>query len=161
MKRVVLSLAAVAASAAAPAAAETVFVGGATIRTVTTQCGSAATVGDYGRLIYRPASPGLDNGADSYLAFVFNRAAYAMTVPNNTFRINVNYAGQGVGSTLNVSTKTGGITQWTLSPATLAATTPSTTLTATLANFWAITGCTVTFNAYLIRVKSNATDVVN
>lgn len=147
--------------APAPAMAEIVYVGDAFVQAVTPKCRNVIAAGDYARLIYRPAIPGFGNGADSYLAYVPGRASYAMTVPNNTFQARVNYAGQSVGSTLNVQTKTGGVLDWQQDPQQPDLSGRSMTVTASIANFWTITGCTVTFQTNLLRVKSNVGENLN
>lgn len=148
LKRAIFLAAALAASAA-PASAATVWVGNVFVTAAASVCGASAAVGDYATLIYRPASVPLGNGANSYLAYVSPRSSFAMTVPNNTFRPLVNYAGQFVSSTLKFGTSSGGITAWTMTPATLSATTTHAQLTTTLANFFATTGCTVTLRGDL------------
>ena len=130
--------------------AETLWIGNAFVTTaVQPTCGSAAAVGDFDRVIYRPAGGSLGNGADSYFAYIGQRANFTMTVPGNTFTAGLNYAGQGVSSFINFSSKVGGITNWTMAPPTLDASVKHATLTATLANFFTVTGCTVSLRADL------------
>lgn len=108
---------------------------------------SVAAVGDYYRGLYRPAVSGLGNGADSYLALVGQRSSFTIMAPNNTFRAGINYASSYVSSSINFGSNTAGITAWTQAPATPGAGTANITLTATLANFWNVKGCTVTLQA--------------
>ena len=138
-------------AASTPAWAETVWVGDALVTSAPSLCGSAAAVGDYATLIYRPAGTALGNAADSYLAYVSQRANMTMQVPNNTFRSGVNYASRYVTSYIAFGTNVAGVTAWALSPPTLATTTTHATLTATLANFYGVTGCTVSIRAALER----------
>ncbi|GLK79553.1 hypothetical protein [Methylopila turkensis] len=151
----------VAAAFATGANAEIMYVGSAAVTAASTACGNSATVGDYARITYRPAYPAFGNSGDSYLAYVTTRASFAMTVPANTFRAGINYSGQSVGSTLNVASRAGGITAWTQAPATPATDTSSINVTATFANFWTISGCTVSLRFNLLRVKSGPDEVLN
>lgn len=105
---------------------------------------SVAEVGDYYRGLYRPAVSGLGNGADSYLALVGQRSSFTLMVPNNTFRAGINYGSSYVSSSINFGSNTAGITAWSQAPATPGANAANLTLTATLANFWNVKGCTVT-----------------
>lgn len=135
-----------------PARAESLWVGTAFVTEATSVCGSAATVGDFARLIYRPAGTSLGNDADSTLAYITSRASVTMFVPNNTFRANINYSGQSISSQVTITTRTGGILGWTLSPSVLATSTPRASLTARLANFFAVSGCTVSLQANLAKI---------
>lgn len=110
---------------------------------------SVADVGDYYRGLFRPAVSGLDNGADSYLALVGQRSSFTIMVPNNTFQAGINYGSSYVSSSLSFGSNSAGITRWTQSPATPTATTNSINITATLANFWNVKGCTVTLRGAL------------
>lgn len=149
-----VGLAAALLVAASAVRAETVFVGDSLVLAATSQCGTAISVGETARFTYRPTGSGLGNGADSYLAYIGNRSSYAMTVPGNTFRERVNYAGQAMSSSLSLKTETGGITGWDQKPAKASADVENLELTATLANFWAVVGCTVTIRSNLLRVRS-------
>jgi hypothetical protein len=138
------------------ARAETIWVGQAFIvakqESTPGICGDAASIGDYSKIVYRPASAPLGNGADSYLSYVGRRTSLVLFVPNNTFRSGINYSGTYVSSQLNFGTKVGGVTAWSLTPTVLAADTLTATLTATFANFFGVTGCTVSWRADLERV---------
>ena len=137
-------------SVATVAQAETLWVGNAFV-TVAPQptCGTAATVSDYSRIIYRPASVPLGNGADSYFAYIGNRADFTMTTPGNTFRSGINYGAHFVTSNINFGSNVGAITAWTLTPAVISASQTNYTLKATFANFYGVTGCTVSLQANL------------
>ena len=137
-------------SVATFAQAETLWVGNAFV-TVATQptCGTAASVSDYSRIIYRPASVPLGNGADSYFAYVGSRADFTMTTPNNTFRSGINYGGHFVSSYINFGNNVGAITAWTLTPSVISASQTNYTLNATFTNFYGVTGCNVSLQANL------------
>lgn len=159
MKRsIVTVLGAAGALALAPMAAraQTVWTGNMFVTAVPspTNCinssgVSVADVGDFYRALYRPAGTALGNGADSYLALVSQRSAFAITVPNNSFRAGINYASSYVSSTVGFGSNAAGITQWQQSPTSPGTGTANVTLTATLANFWNLTGCTVTLQGAL------------
>lgn len=142
----------VVALAVSGAKAETVFVGDTLVLSTTSACGTSVTVGETARFTYRPAGDKLGNGGDSYLAYVANRSSYGMTVAGN-FNAGRNYAGQGVGSSVGVSTAVGGILGWEQSPAKIGTGTGNIELTATLANYLAVKSCTVTIRSNLIQVK--------
>lgn len=143
----------VAALAVSGAKAETVFLGDTLVLSTTSACGTSVTVGETARFTYRPAGDKLGNGGDSYLAYVANRSSYGMTVAGNLFGAGRNYAGQGVGSSVGVSTSVGGIVGWEQSPAKIGTGTANIELTATLANYLAVKNCTVTIRSNLIQVK--------
>lgn len=136
------------------ARAETVFVGDTLVLSTTSKCGTSISVGETARFTYRPTGTGLGNGADSYLAYIGNRSSYTMTVPGAPFRSGVNYAGQAMSSSLSLKTETGGIIGWDMKPAKPGPDTASVTLVATLANYWAIVGCTVTIRSNLLRMQN-------
>ncbi|PZQ11311.1 MAG: hypothetical protein DI565_18645 [Ancylobacter novellus] len=140
-------------AAAGAVRAETVFVGDTQVLAVTTNCSGNISVGETARFTYRPAGPGLGNGADSYLAYVGSRSSYTMTTPNNTFRAGINYAAQGLGSRLTLTNTTAGITGWTQNPATITTTTTSAELVSTFANFWGVKGCTATIRSNLLKMN--------
>lgn len=146
-----IGLAALASFAAAPARAETLFVGSAMISALTSACSPSFVVGDFGRMTYRPSGGNLGNGGDSNLSFQTSRASYAMNVPNNRFQFGVNYGGQSVSSQLTVLTKAGGVTQWVQDPAAIGPGTVKLDITASIANFFSITGCTATFQMSLVN----------
>lgn len=110
---------------------------------------TVAEVGDYYRGLYRPAGTALGNGANSYLALISQRSSFAITVPNNSFQAGINYGSSYVSSTIGFGSNSAGITRWQQSPTTPATGTPNVTLTTTLANFWNLTGCTVTLQGAL------------
>ncbi|RXF73652.1 hypothetical protein [Hansschlegelia zhihuaiae] len=143
--------AALSVAAVAPAAAETLFVGSAMVTARTAKCGDAIAAGDFGRMTYRPVGVRLGNDGSSYLLFVTSRASYGMSVPNNQFQLNVNYGGQSINSQLSVTPRTGGVTQWVQAPRTIGPATPGLEITGSIANFFAIKGCTVTFQANLLN----------
>jgi hypothetical protein len=144
--------AAVAVSVAMPASAETLWVGNVLVTAATDQCGSAAEEGGYFRSVYRPAGVPLGNGANSYLTYLGQRSSYAMTVPNNQFQFGVNYTASGVTSEIKIVSKAGGITQWVQNPVSVSTNTTFITVTASIANFFAVTGCTATFQGHYVRV---------
>lgn len=139
--------------AGSAARAETVFVGDTLVLSATSACASVISVGETARFAYRPAGAAFGNGADSYLAYIGGRASFAMTVPGNTFRSSVNYAGQSMGSKLSLTTGKGGVTGWTQNPATLSTSTDVAELVASFANFWAVKGCTVTIRTNLLKMN--------
>lgn len=147
----VVGLAASAATASG-ARAETVFVGDTMVLSTTSACVNVISVGETARFAYRPAGAAFGNGADSYLSYIGGRSSFAMTVPGNTFRASVNYAGQAMGSKLNLTTGKGGITGWTQNPATLSTSTATAELVANFANFWGVKGCTVSIRSNLIKM---------
>jgi|APTNR8051073442_1049403.scaffolds.fasta_scaffold54207_1 hypothetical protein len=108
-----------------------------------------AEVGDYYRGLFRPAGTALGNGADSYFALVGQRSSFTITVPNNSFQAGINYGSSYVSASINFGSNTAGITRWTQVPATPAPGTANVNLTATLANFWNVRGCTVTLQGAL------------
>lgn len=135
------------------ARAETSWVGTAMVLpTPPAICGTAAGTGDYATLIYRPAGAVFGNGANSYLAYVGRRSNFTMMVPGALFQAGVNYASRYVTSWIVLASNTGGVTAWSMSPATLSPSTQSATLEATFANFYGVSGCTVTLRAGLSRV---------
>ena len=133
------------------ARAETAWVGNAFILTATPACGNTAAAGDAQRVIHRPAGAALGNGADSYFAFVGQRANFTMMVPNNTFRAGINYAARYVSSYLNFGTANGAITAWSMSPAVMGAATNSAELTMAITNYYNIVGCNISVRADLER----------
>ncbi|MFC3691354.1 hypothetical protein [Chenggangzhangella methanolivorans] len=142
-----------AALAASGAEAETVFVGDSLVLSTTTTCGTSIAAGETARLTYRPAGAKLGNGGDSYLAYVANRSSFTMTIAGAVFGSGQNYAGQNVSSYLGVATIVGGVVGWQQSPAKIGPDTETIELTATLANYLTIKGCTVTIRSNLIQVK--------
>lgn len=147
----ILPLAGVVALLPVMASAQTTWIGNVFVSAVPAPASclnssgvTVAEVGDAYRGMYRPAVSGLGNGADSYLALVGTRSSFTIMVPNNTFRAGINYGSSYVSSTINFGSNTAGITAWTQVPVTPAATTLNVTVTATLANFWNVKGCTVT-----------------
>lgn len=152
MKTLLLALP-FAALAAPDAKAETLFVGDTLVLSTTTACGTSITVGETARFTYRPAGSKLGNGGDSYLAYVANRSSFTMTVAGNLFGVGRNYAGQNVSSYLGIASVSGGITGWQQSPTKIGTGTETIELTATIANYLAINGCTVTIRSNLIEMK--------
>lgn len=146
------AMAAFIGAASTPARAETLFVGGALVSARTSQCGNSVVPGDVGRMTYRPSGGALGNGPDSNLAFFTSRASYAMNVPGARFQFGVNYGGQSVNSQLSVTPKAGGVTQWVQAPNNIGAATQKLDVTASIANFFGITGCSVTFQMSLLKV---------
>lgn len=133
------------------AQAETLWTGNAFVTTASTACGTSARVGDFFRAIYRPAGTGLGNGANSYLSLTSSRANFAVTVPNNTFRMNINYTGRTVGSTVSLGTHAGGILLWNESAA-FATGTANITVTARFAKFFGTTDCTATVQVFFTKL---------
>ena len=135
------------------AQAETVWVGNSFIDAVSggTTCTSIFSVGDTGRLVFRPRGGALGNGGDSQLAYLSSRSAFQMIVSSGDFKTNVNYAGQSEGSTGNVGSNTGGILAWTQSPTTIGSGTPYIKVVAKFANFFRISGCSVTLRSNMIQ----------
>lgn len=141
------------ACACGVARAETSWVGTAFVMPTPPEiCGTAAASGDTATLIYRPAGAAFGNGADSYLAYIGQRSNFTMLVPGALFQAGVNYASRYVTSYIAFGSNTAGVTAWSMAPTTLSASTPSATLQATFANFYGVTGCTVTLRAALSRV---------
>lgn len=148
------ALAALAALAAVSVHAETVWVGNAFVTAATAACGPAtagafAAVGDFYRVIYRPAGVPLGNAADSYFAIIGQRSNFTMLVPNNTFRSGINYASRYVTSQVNFGTNGASILAWSMTPAALDASVKNASLTFTFANFFAVAGCNPTIRADL------------
>jgi hypothetical protein len=141
------------AAFATAAMAETVFVGDSLVLSASTACTGTISVGETARFIYRPAAPGLGNGADSYLAYIGNRSSFTMTVPNNTFQAGVNYAGQSMGSKLTLTTNTAGVTGWAQNPVAISASTTQTELVANFANFWGVKNCSVSIRSNLLKMS--------
>jgi len=136
---------------ASPAQSETLFVGSAMVSARTSQCGNSVVTGDFGRMTYRPSGAALGNGGDSNLAFLTSRASYSMNVPGGRFQFGVNYGGQSVNSQLTITPKAGGVTQWVQAPQNIGPSTPNLDITASIANFFGITGCSVTFQMSLLN----------
>lgn len=145
MKRIPLLIACLSTGAVTPAGAETLWFGEGFVVARTTQCGDSVSLGDFAKVTYRPAGTTNGNGADSSLSWVSSRASHTMLVTNNSFRPAINYRGQSITSKAGYASKAGGILAFTETPG------PSTDLglEATFANFYTITGCTVTFRAAL------------
>lgn len=147
MKRTFLFLVAgLAIGAATPAGAETLWFGEGIVVARTTACGDSVSVGDFAKVTYRPAGATNGNGADSSLSWVASRSSHTLRVMNNSFRPAINYAGQSITSKAGYASKAGGILAFTETPG------PGTDLgiEATFANFYTITGCTVTLRAALL-----------
>lgn len=148
MKR--FAAAALASCAAMSAHAETLWVGNAFVTAATQPtCGTAANVGDYARVIFRPAGVPLGNGGNSYLAYLGQRSNFTITAVGNSFQSGINYAGQYVSSYINFGANAGGITAWALTPAAISASQQNYALTGTFANFFGVAGCTVSVQADL------------
>lgn len=133
------------------AQAETLWIGNAFVTVASTACGISAKVGDFWRAIYRPAGTGLGNGANSYLSLTSSRANFAMTVPNNTFRANINYTARTVGSTVGLGTHSGGILAWT-ETANFAAVPINSGVTMRLAKFFGTTNCNATLRVFFTKL---------
>jgi hypothetical protein len=138
------------AAAILPASAETLWIGNGFVTAVTAACTGTIAVGDFGRVVYRPAGTTLGNGADSHLAYVTSRASYTMRVPNNSFRPMINYGGLAVSSKATFPSASGGILQFTATPIPGGGS-PELRLVGSFANFFAITGCTTTIDAMVTR----------
>lgn len=148
MKRLIF--AALAPLIAAPAQAETLWVGNAFVTAaVQPTCADPASVGDYSRGIFRPAGVSLGNGANSYFAYIGTRSNLAFYVPNNAFQSEVNYGAYFVNSYVSFGGNVAGITAWTLTPPVISSTQKNYTLNATFANFFDLVGCTVSLEADL------------
>lgn len=151
MRKPLLVLAVLAGTS--PAAAETTWAGTAFLVSATTPCaGSGIAKGDFGRLLYRPTGSGLGNGANSTLTYISSRSSFTMYVPNNGFRPRINYGGTIISSTLSIVSKTGGILDWATTPSTFGINTNDATVTAGIANFFGITGCTVSLRGSLVKI---------
>ncbi len=148
MKRFIF--AALATLIAASAHAETLWLGNAFVTAaVQPTCGVAATVGDYSRVIFRPAGVSLGNGGNSYFAYIGTRSSLTFYVPGNSFRPGINYGAYFLNSYVSFGGNIAGITAWTLTPPVISAVQKNYTLTATFANFFDLTGCTVSLKADL------------
>lgn len=153
MKSVAAATLALSLLCAGAARAETSWVGTAMVMfTPPAVCGSAASAGDYGTMIYRPWGTALGNGANSYLAYIGQRSNFTMMVPGAPFQAGVNYSSRYVTSNIALGTNTAGVIAWSMSPSSLSASVQSATLEATFANFYNVSGCTVTLRAALSRV---------
>ena len=164
---VVAAIAAIAAcSAGAPAQAQSdpaaapavstgvpVYQGTAFVTAVTSACATNFGVGDYYTMLFRQL---VESGNTSYgggIAFFSPRSAVAYVMPANKplnggkqSQTSVNAHGES--SKVGPFSYTGGF-NLTISPATLAASTPNVTITGTVTNFFNYSGCTVTIRAAL------------
>jgi hypothetical protein len=149
MRRLILAAAAALLSAFG-AHGETLWIGNAQLIAATSACVNSVTVGDFFRAIYRPMGVPLGNGANSHLALLAQRSSFVMRVPNNTFRASINYVGQTVGSTIGITSKAGGILGWQESAGFGSPLVSN--VTASIANFYGVTGCTGTVRMALMRL---------
>lgn len=137
------------------ARAETAWVGNSFAVRAPSYCGNTIGKGDTSRVIYRPASTTLGNGTDSHLAILSQRAAFAARVTGGVVKTGVTYTPLWIGSQLNTDKDntawTSTISSWTMTPATLTATTDSAEVTFTIVKYYGKSGCDVTFHASLER----------
>lgn len=137
------------------ARAETAWVGNSFAMTAPSYCGSTVGSGDSNRIIYHPAGAALSNGTDSHLAIVGQRSVFVARVAGGLAKTGATYSPLWVGSQLNTDKDytawTSTISSWTMTPATLTATTDSAEVTFTIVKYYGKTGCDVTFHANLER----------
>lgn len=137
------------------ARAETAWVGNSFAVNAPSYCGSTIGYGDSNRITYRPAGSALGNGTDSYVAILSQRSAFVARVVGSLAKTGAAYSPLWVGSHLNIDADynawTSKISSWTMTPATLSATTDSAEVTFTIVKYYGKTGCDVTFHANLER----------
>lgn len=138
MKKFLIAVLLLASSAAQ---AETLWVGEARVIATNPECDYR--MGESYRATYRPKGA-TGNGANSNLAIFSIRSGWWMTVPNNTFRNNVNYSGKYWGSSLDFFTANGAVLNWEQSVA-FGDSANVANVEATITNAFAQPGCTVTF----------------
>ena len=147
-------VAAALACAALPAQAattQTVWQGDAFLTTVTSPCtASGIAQDDYYRTVYRPKLSGTDPA--EALSFVGGRSLVLGTSAAGSamFQGSGNYKIEGVGSRANFFTSTGHF-QLSILPAPITAGTQDVSITGSLTNFFAITGCTIQFTSALVQ----------
>ncbi len=131
--------------------ADTVWYGDAFITNQVGNCSSAnVQVGDFYGVTYRPA--GLDNGADSQIAFVATRSAAHFSVPGAPFTPGASLTGVALLARTGIDVGfTSTMSAFTSVPETPVASTTLIRLRGTITNFYADPNCTVTFSAYTVR----------
>lgn len=146
--------AAFAALASNAANAATVWIGNGFIEAVSggSTCTSTFTVGDFGRMLFRPRGGPLGNGGDSNLVYVTNRSAFQMQVQNGDFQTGATLVNQSEGSTGKIGTGTNQVTSWSQGPAgTIGTGTETIKVVGKFTNFFRITNCNVTIRMHLLQ----------
>ena len=146
MNRIVVLAAGLAALSTLPAAAANVEWRGAAVLTAVTGCGVDFAVGNTLPMRFRPSGLG-DNGPNSKFALhqTFYSQAYIVSGRFPAALTTVNGGGLGAGyGAFAVAPK---FKMTSVSPSTLAATTPSVAMVGEIQNFGDISGCKVTFRA--------------
>jgi hypothetical protein len=131
--------------------ADTVWYGDAFITSEVGGCANAnVAVGDFFGVTYRPA--GLDNGADSQIAFIASRAAAHFSVAGAQFTPGATVTGTALFSRGGIDVGfSSTLTAFASTPPTPLITTPVVRLSGTVTNFFADPNCTVTFSAYAVK----------
>lgn len=146
MNRIVVLAAGLAALSTLPAAAANIEWRGAAILTAVTGCGTDYAVGNSIPMRFRPSGLA-DNGSSS--KFALHQTFFAQTYivsgrfPAALTTVNGGALGAGYG-TFAVAPK---FKMTSVTPSTLAATTPSVAMVGEIQNFGDISGCKVTFRA--------------
>ena len=140
----------VAGHAASASSVTQVWQGEAFVLSFTGACAptNVATPGDYYRLIYRPKLAATD--AAEGLSFVGARATYlAISAAGSAmFQGSGTYRGTFISSRAATGTTTGA-SNLSISPLPILTSTSTVSISGTLTNFFAVTGCDVTFRAAL------------
>lgn len=118
-----------------------------TIYTVTSQCASANTeVGDFVTAVYRPKLA--STNTNTFLSFIYSRAAMTFQNMSEATRPQMRGAGNYTSTGINGRAKSfsnSSTYSFTITPATITASTPSVTINGKINNYFATVGCTVTF----------------
>ncbi len=134
------------------AMAQTVWQGEVFLTSVTSPCtpNAVGSVGDFYRVIYRPKLTGAST-ADA-LAFVGSRSDYLVTSATGsaTLQGSGTYKGTYISSHASTGSTTGAF-QLTILPAPVTASALNLTITGTITNFFAVTGCDIGIRAALTQ----------
>ena len=133
------------------ATTQTVWQGESFLTSVSDTCtASNIAVGDYYRVVYRPKLNGTDPAEG--LSFVGGRSAVLATSAAGSamFQGSGTYKSTGVSSRATSFSSTGHF-QLSISPAPILSGTEVVTISGTLTNFFAITGCTIGFSSALVQ----------
>ncbi len=130
------------------ATTQKVWQGEAFVTAVTDACapGSTAEVGDFFRIIYRPKLSSLDPAEG--LSFVGSRSTYlAISQAGGAmFQGSGTYKGTYLSSRAATGSTTGAF-QLSISPLPILSGTGTITISGTITNFFAVTGCDITFRS--------------